>query len=70
MVATKHLKAVARAARRVSTAREALADAILEANESGESYREIAPYAGLSYTQVGELANQARARRRRRTSQD
>jgi hypothetical protein len=63
-VATKHLKEVTKAARRVQISRDALADAILAANESGESYREIAPYAGLSHTQVGDLANQAKERRR------
>ena len=41
--------------------RQELREAILAAVESGESYRDIAPYAGLSYTRVYQLAQQKRS---------
>ena len=47
-------------ARKIERAEQELREAILAAVESGESYRDIAPYAGLSYTRVYQLAQQKR----------
>jgi DNA-directed RNA polymerase specialized sigma24 family protein len=61
-VAQSDLRRVQRAARKVNKAREELAQAVLAAQESGESLRDIAPYAGLSYSRVYELVREARKR--------
>jgi hypothetical protein len=62
-VAQQDLRKVRRAATRVAKAHEALAAAILAAQDSGESLRDIATYAGLGYSRVYELAREARRRR-------
>ena len=62
-MAQKDLRAVRTAARRIERAERELAAAILRAVESGESYRDIAPWAGLSYSRVHQLARKARAER-------
>jgi hypothetical protein len=62
-VAQADLRRVARAAARIEKARAELAQAILLAHESGESLRDIAPYAGLSYSRVHDLLAEARRAR-------
>lgn len=59
----RDLRRVERAAAKVGKARLELGDAILAAQESGESLRDIAPFAGLSYSRVHELVQEARKRR-------
>ena len=59
-MAQKHLKAVARAAKQLEAARVSLRQRIREANLSGESVRDIAPYADLSPSRVQELLKEAR----------
>jgi len=58
-VAGKDLRKVRAAARRVEQARAALRDAVYQAYQSGESYREIAPHASVSHSQVAELVKEA-----------
>jgi len=58
-MARKHLEAVRRAAGRVDAARAGLGEAVRQASLSGESLRDIAPYAGLKPTRVGELVREA-----------
>lgn len=48
-----------KAAERLEYARIELARAILEARRSGETLRDIAPYAGLTHSRVHELAQEA-----------
>lgn len=62
-MAQSHLRNVKKAADRLEAARKAFAEAILAAQESGESVRDIAPYAGVAYTRVYEIARDARKRR-------
>ena len=62
-VAQKDLRRVRTAARRIERAERELAAAILQAVEAGETYRDIAPWAGLSYSRVYQLAEKARAER-------
>jgi hypothetical protein len=59
-MAQRDLKAVERAAQRVEQAHAQLRDAIHKANKSGESVRDIAPYARLSPTRVQEKLKEAR----------
>ena len=59
-MAQSHLKAVGRAADRMEKKRLELRDACWRAHLSGESYRDIAPYAGLSASRVGEMVREAR----------
>jgi DNA-directed RNA polymerase specialized sigma24 family protein len=59
-VAQKHLRDVAKAARQVEQARAGLRRAIMAAQESGETIRDIAPFAGLSITRVHELLREAK----------
>jgi hypothetical protein len=59
-LAQKDLKKVAAAAAKVERSRAVLRDAIYAASRSGESVRDIAPYAGLSSTRVHELLREAR----------
>lgn len=61
-MARRDLQRVQRAAAKVDKAREQLAWAILLAHRSGESLRDIAPYAGLSYSRVHDLLAEARER--------
>jgi len=66
-MAQSHLRNVRKAAERLEKARQAFADAILAAQDSGESLRDIAPYAGLAYTRVYEIARDARKERETET---
>jgi hypothetical protein len=59
-VAQRDLRKVRSAARAVEKARVRLRDAVHAANKSGESPRDIAPWAGLSPTRVQELLQEAR----------
>lgn len=59
-MAQRDLRRVRAAARRMEKAERELREAILAAIESGESYRDIAPYAGLSYSRVYQIAQKAR----------
>lgn len=59
-MAQKDLRKVRAAARRLAAARADLRDAIHAANLSGESVRDIAPYADLSPSRVQELLKEAR----------
>ena len=60
-MAQRDLRRVRVAAHRVEAARAVLRDAILQASRSGESVRDIAPYAGLSPSRVYELLREAQA---------
>ena len=60
-MAQKDLRRVRSAARKVERAERELHLAILAAVESGESYRDIAPWAGLSYTRVFQISKQMRS---------
>lgn len=62
-MAQRHLKAVAKAAADLETARQKLVDAIIAAQESGETFRDIAPHAGLSYSRVYQMAQEELRRR-------
>ena len=62
-MARKHLNAVRKAAAAIDTAREALGDRMLEAQDSGETVTDIADAAGLGRSRVHELLRQARQRR-------
>jgi hypothetical protein len=59
-VAQRDLKRVRDAAARLEQARAGLGRAIVQAQDSGETFRDIAPYAGLSISRVHELAREAR----------
>ena len=59
-VAQRDLRRVAAKAKAVERAERDLREAILQAIESGESYRDIAPYAGLSYSRVYQIAQESR----------
>jgi phosphoribosylcarboxyaminoimidazole (NCAIR) mutase len=59
-MAQRDLRRVQRAAERMEQARGELRDAILAAHRTGESYRDIAQYAGLAHSRVAELAKEAR----------
>jgi hypothetical protein len=59
-MAQRQLRNVAKAAARVEQAREGLARAVLAAQESGETIRDIAPYAKLSPSRIHDLIRQAR----------
>jgi len=58
-LAQKDLRRVRAAARRLEQARAALRDAIRTASLSGESIRDIAPFADLSPSRVQELLKEA-----------
>ena len=62
-MAQSHLKNVRKAADQVAKAHRTLEDSILAAVDSGESLRDIAPYARLSYSRVYQIAREARKRR-------
>lgn len=64
-VAQKDLKKVRRLADKVEQAKANLRAGILAANETGESSRDIAPYARLSHGQVSNLLAEARRERDR-----
>lgn len=59
-MAQRDLRKVQRCAVRLERERRELRDAILAAHESGESVRDIAPYAGVSPSRVHELLVEAR----------
>jgi hypothetical protein len=59
-MAVRDLKRCQRCAARSERARVELRDAILAANRSGESVRDIAPYAGISPSLVHELLKEAK----------
>lgn len=59
-MAQRDLRRVQRLAGRLEDARVALREAILAAHDSGESIRDIAPYAGMSPSRVHELLVEAR----------
>lgn len=59
-MAQSHLRTVRKKAALVEKARGELAQAILAAQESGESVRDIAPYANLSWSRVHEIVREAR----------
>ena len=58
-MAQKDLRNVAKAARRLEQSRAGLRRAIQVAQASGETIRDIAPYAGLSTTRIHELLREA-----------
>jgi len=58
-MAQRDLRRVQTRAQQLEKARQALRDAILQAHASGESVRDIAPYAGLSPSRVYELLKEA-----------
>jgi len=60
-MAQRDLRRVRSAAKRLEKARGELRDAILVARRSGESVRDIAPFAGLSPSRVQELVKEAEA---------
>ena len=62
-MAQRDLRRVATRAQQLERARVELRDAILRAHESGESVRDIAPYAGLSPSRVFELLKEAQTGR-------
>jgi hypothetical protein len=61
-MAQRDLRRVATRAAQLERARVELRDAIRQAHESGESVRDIAPYAGLSPSRVFELLREAQDR--------
>lgn len=61
-MAQSHLRKVARAKEKLEKARLELEQAVLAAQDSGESLRDIAPFAGMTYTRVHELVRRARQR--------
>jgi hypothetical protein len=65
-MAQRDLRRVAAARERIPAAKAAFREAILRANESGESAQGIAPYAGLSKSRVHELIKEAKAARKKR----
>jgi hypothetical protein len=71
-MAQKHLRHVRRCAERLEEARSDLAYAILAAAKSGESIRDIVPFAGVSRSKVHDLLIEAQEfeRRRERDRQD
>lgn len=58
-MAQRDLRRVRRAAERLESARQQLREAIRQASLSGESVRDIAPYAGLSPSRVYEMLREA-----------
>jgi len=68
-MAQRHLRRVQTCVRQLERARVNLRDAIMAAHRSGESTRDIAPWAGLSHSKVYELLKEAEEEERRRTTQ-
>jgi hypothetical protein len=58
-MAQRDLRRVRSVAKRLEKVRAELRDAILIAKRSGETVRDIAPYAGLSPSRVQELVREA-----------
>jgi hypothetical protein len=65
-VAQRDLKRVRRRAEQLENARIALRDAIVIAIDSGESVRDVAPFAGLSPSRIHQLLREAREAERQR----
>jgi len=61
-MAQRDLRRVATRAAQLERARVELREAIRRAHESGESVRDIAPYAGLSPSRVFDLLKEAQDR--------
>jgi len=61
-MAQRDLRRVATRAAQLEKARVQLREAIRRAHESGESVRDIAPYAGLSPSRVFDLLKEAQDR--------
>ena len=61
-MAQRDLRRVKRAAERVEAARDELARAIVAAVESGETLRDIAPYAGIAHSRLHEIVRRERER--------
>jgi hypothetical protein len=59
-VAQRDLRRVRSRAQKVQRAEQELRDAIMQAIDSGESYRDIAPYAGLSPSRVFAIVQEER----------
>lgn len=59
----KDLRRVRVVAAKLQRAELELADAILKAHDAGESYRDIAPWAGLPYSRVYRMATDRRRQR-------
>jgi len=64
-VAQRELRRVRAAADRLERSRGLLRDAILAAHKSGESVRDMAPYAGLSPSRTHDLLKEAQELERR-----
>jgi len=58
-MAQRDLKRVRAARRRLEGAEKALRDAVVAAHRSGESIRDIAPYAELSPTRIHQILREA-----------
>jgi helix-turn-helix protein len=63
-VAQRDLRRVRQKAEKIEKAREELELAILAAVASGESLRDIAPYAGISYSHLHKIIQEAQRRER------
>jgi hypothetical protein len=63
-VAQRDLRRVRSKARLVERAERELGEAIVQALAAGESYRDIAPYAGLSASRVHQIAQRIRGAER------
>jgi DNA-directed RNA polymerase specialized sigma24 family protein len=59
-MAQRDLRRVRRQAEKLERAQAELRDAILQAHRSGESVRDIAPFAGMSPSRVHDLLKEAR----------
>ena len=59
-MAQRDLKKVQRAAQRLERVRAELRTAVLAAYESGESVRDIAPYANMSPSRIHDWVREAR----------
>lgn len=59
-MARADLRRVSRAAQRVQSSRAELEEAIVAAASSGETYRDIAQAAGVSYQRVGQIVKEKR----------
>lgn len=60
-MARADLRRVQLAARKVDSARAELYAAICAAHASGETYRDIAEAAGISYQRVGQIVKEGRS---------
>jgi len=58
-MAQKHLRRVRAEAAKVKASERRLKQAIVAAHQSGESTRDIAPYAGLSHQRIAQILHEA-----------